>query len=175
MRMHEPKISAALRHVASKSKDLEQCDDGGKVVHLFRLETRQSPITTNPCRPVPATKSRALTHNGHQGTWAPRTRPGFHPESKPKPGSTILLECGVQVGGFGGQLGLFLVDSVTLVPEQSCRPPSGPDFLTSAKLSTCSHLSVLGWHIEEDVWVIVVMALHGRASRSSRRGFGASS
>ena len=33
-----------------------------------------------------------------------------------------MLECGVQVGGFGGQLGLFLVDSVTLVPEQSCRP-----------------------------------------------------
>ncbi|KAK1777615.1 hypothetical protein QBC45DRAFT_300705, partial [Copromyces sp. CBS 386.78] len=44
-----------------------------------------------------------------------------------KPGSTKLLECGVQVGGFGGQLGLFLVDSVTLVPEQSCRF-SGPDF-----------------------------------------------
>ncbi|ESA42382.1 hypothetical protein GE21DRAFT_7010 [Neurospora crassa] len=73
-----------------------------------------------------------------------------------EPGSARLLECGVQVGGFGKQLGLFLVDSVTLISEQSCRP-SGHDFLSSrAKQPTSSHLSVLGRHVEHVMWIYMI-------------------
>ena len=110
------------------------------------LRPGSSPIKTYPCRPVPATRAGRLpiTDIKERGL---RER---HPvsTSKPnnllhqKPGSTKLLECGVQVGGFGGQLGLFLVDDVTSVPEQSCRL-SDPDFLFGAKQPTCSHFCLM--------------------------------